>query len=239
MVSAVIGRLNPEGATGFGGAPSAGCPTLGRRHGVHGGAAMLSTQPWKLAASRDDRRRWRRTALGRWSTNSSPRASRSSWLHEGRRTGWPHRGGSDSRQRWSHSSAGASSQSGWRWSPGLTRPNAWWPSSRVPGCSCTASSPDDRRVHAGGGPRWAVPMVAAIINTAFGVTLLVGRGGTIRATTIVLGLLAVVEGAFEIGVALLRGRAAGHGHPGRRGRDSTRDQSAHDTPTSQRGGGDQ
>ena len=68
-------------------------------------------------------------------------------------------------------------------------------------------------------PRWAVPMVAAIINTAFGVTLLVGRGGTIRATAIVLGLLAVVEGAFEIGVALLRGTRRGPRPPGR-GKDA-------------------
>jgi uncharacterized membrane protein HdeD (DUF308 family) len=57
-------------------------------------------------------------------------------------------------------------------------------------------------------PRWRAPLAAALINTAFGVTLLVERSGSIKATSVVLGLLALVEGAFEIVVAVTRERAA-------------------------------
>jgi uncharacterized membrane protein HdeD (DUF308 family) len=63
-------------------------------------------------------------------------------------------------------------------------------------------------------PRWRVPLAAALINAAFGVTLLVERHGTIKATSIVVGLLAVVEGGFEIVVAVTRGRAARRSPPG-------------------------
>jgi uncharacterized membrane protein HdeD (DUF308 family) len=65
-------------------------------------------------------------------------------------------------------------------------------------------------------PRWRVPMVAALVNAAFGVALLVERHGTIEATSIVVALLAVVEGAFEIVVAVTRRRAARRGSPGAR-----------------------
>jgi uncharacterized membrane protein HdeD (DUF308 family) len=63
-------------------------------------------------------------------------------------------------------------------------------------------------------PRWRLPLTAAVINAAFGVTLLVEHNATIEATSIVLGVLAAVEGAFEIVVAVTRRRAALRGVPG-------------------------
>ena len=59
-------------------------------------------------------------------------------------------------------------------------------------------------------PRWGVPVTAAVINTTFGAALLV-RTGTIKETAVFLGVLAVVEGAFEIIVSIGRKRATGGG----------------------------
>jgi uncharacterized membrane protein HdeD (DUF308 family) len=88
-------------------------------------------------------------------------------------------------------------------------------------------------------PRWRLPVAAAVINTAFGVALLVERGGTIKSTAIVLGLLAVVQGVFEIVVAVSRGRAARHGAFRAARTRASASSIGHNVPTSLRGGADQ